>query len=190
MCRMRRSCLVALCVVVLAAGCGVPVDDAPRPVPVPPGPFANPAPDATATGSGQSEEPLCFLRDEHLVRVVRPVDYLPDVATHLGQLLAGPTEADRDAGLTSALTGRAVRTGGPPTGGVAEVEVAEAADETGRSDEILAFGQIVCTLTSRADVHSVTFRRDGRPLEVPRADGALTTDPLTAADYRSLMTAR
>ncbi|MEV0430955.1 GerMN domain-containing protein [Micromonospora sp. NPDC050495] len=187
---MRRLLLVASCVVVLATGCGVPVDDAPRPVPVPPGPFANPAPDATATSSGRSAEPLCFLRDDRLVRVVRPVEYLPDVATHLEHLLAGPAEADRDGGLTSALTGRAVHTGGRLTAGAAEVEVAEAADESGRSDEILAFGQIVCTLTSRADVHSVTFRRDGRPLEVPRADGALTTEPLTAADYRSLMAAR
>lgn len=181
---------MVICAVLVCAGCGVPVDDAPRRVAVPPGPFAAPTASAAPPGVGRVAEPFCFVRDDHLVRVVRPVDYLPDISTHLDHLLVGPAKSAREAGLTSALTGTALQLGARLTGGTAEVEVAGPADETGRSDEILAFGQIVCTLTSRADVHAVSFRRDGQPLEVPRADGSLTTDPLGAADYQALMTAR
>ncbi|MEH0824207.1 MULTISPECIES: GerMN domain-containing protein [unclassified Micromonospora] len=187
---MTYRWMIMVCGVMLAAGCGVPVDDAPRRVSAPPGPFAAPPAGTAPTSAGRIAEPFCFVRDDRLVRVVRPVDYLPDIATHLGHLLAGPAQADRDAGLSSALTGTALQVGARLTGGIAEVEVAGAAEDSGRSDEILAFGQIVCTLTSRADVHAVSFRRDGQPLEVPRADGSLTTDPLGAADYRPLMASR
>ncbi|MEU4366609.1 GerMN domain-containing protein [Micromonospora chersina] len=188
---MRRRWLTLILAVLVCAGCGVPVDDAPRRVAVPPGPFAAPTASAASPGVGRVAEPFCFVRDDQLVRVARPVDYLPDIATHLDHLLAGPARsAPREAGLTSALTGTALQLRARLTGGTAEVEVAGPADETGRSDEILAFGQIVCTLTSRADVHAVSFRRDGQPLEVPRADGSLTTDPLGAADYRALIAAR
>lgn len=184
---MRRHRLVVICAVLVTTGCGVPVDDAPRHVPVPPGPFATRTAGPTPSSAGRVAEPICLVRGDRLVRVVRPVDYLPDVTTHLDHLLAGPTQTDRDAGLTTALTGTAPRVHGTLTGGIAEVEVAGATDENGRSDEITAFAQIVCTLTSRADVHAVAFRRDGQALEVPRADGSLTTAPLTADDYRPLM---
>lgn len=187
---MRRGRWFLICAVLLTTGCAVPADDAPRRVSVPPGPFASPVADIAPTGGGRVAEPFCFVRDDRLVRVVRPVEYLPDIATHLGQLLAGPTTADRDAGLHSTLIGTALGVDGRLAAGVAEVEVAGAADESARNDEILAFGQIVCTLTSRADVQAVSFRRDGQPLEVPRADGSLTTGLLGAADYRPLMAAR
>jgi hypothetical protein len=184
---MKGQPLALICAVLMTSGCGVPVDDAPRRVPVPPGPFATPTADPTLSSAGRVAEPICLVRGDRLARVVRPVDYLPDITTHLDHLLAGPTETDRGAGLTTALTGTAPRVRGTLAGGVAEVEVVGATDESGRSDEIMAFAQFVCTLTSRADVHAVAFRRDGQPLEVPRADGSLTTAPLTAGDYRPLM---
>ncbi|MEU2611037.1 GerMN domain-containing protein [Micromonospora sp. NPDC007271] len=184
---MRRRVSSLICAVFLLAGCGVPVDDAPRPVQSPPGPLPSPVGGGAASNAGRANESLCFVRGDRLVTVVRRVDYLPDVDTHLRHLLAGPGNMERDAGFTSALTGTASVAGAQLSGGVADVEVGGAGDETGRSDEILAFGQIVCTLTSRADVHGVTFRRDGQPLEVPRADGSLSRLPLTATDYAPLI---
>jgi spore germination protein GerM len=133
---------------------------------------------------------LCLVRDDRLVPVERRVDGTPTVDAQLQHLLAGPTAAERDSGLSTALPGAVAVAAARPRGTEVEVDVGETGDETGRSDEVLAFGQIVCTLTARSDVDTVAFRRDGAPLGVPRADGALSRRPLTAADYAGLIAPR
>lgn len=183
---MRRP-LAAVLLVVLLGGCGVPVDDRPRPVSAPPGSFPAATGTATTDPDGRVDETLCFVRDDGLAAVTRRVDGLSGVDTHLQHLLAGPDDAERERGLSTALPGTITVAGASATGTVVTIDVREAGEETGRSDEVLAFGQIVCTLTQRADVDSVAFRRDGQPLEVPRADGSLSALPLTAADYRPLL---
>jgi hypothetical protein len=183
---MRRPLVVVL-LVVLLGGCGVPVDDRPRPVTAPPGSFPAGSGTATTDPDGRVDETLCFVRGVGLAAVTRRVDGLSGVDTHLQHLLAGPDEGERERGLSSALPGTVAVAGASTAGTVVTVDVREAGEETGRSDEVLAFGQIVCTLTERADVDSVAFRRDGQPLEVPRADGSLSALPLTAADYRLLL---
>ncbi|MET8911416.1 GerMN domain-containing protein [Micromonospora sp. NPDC004551] len=184
---MTRRLLPVLLAAVLLGGCGVPVDDEPRPVQPPPGGFPTPAGTATAEPDGRVDEPLCFVRGDGLAVVTRRVDGLPDVDAHLQHLLAGPDGAERDGGLATALPGTVAVAGATLAGAVATVDVRQAGEETGRNDEVLAFGQIVCTLTQRPDVDSVAFRRDGQPLEVPRADGNVSSLPLTAADYRPLL---
>jgi spore germination protein GerM len=183
---MRRR-LPPVLLAVLLGGCGVPVDSTPRPVAVPPDSFPTPAATTTTNRDGRVDETLCFVRDDGLQAVTRRVDGISGVDAHLQHLLAGPDDAERERGLASALPGTITVAGASATGTVATVDVREAGEETGRSDEVLAFGQIVCTLTGRADVNSVAFRRDGQPLEVPRADGSLSALPLTATDYRPLL---
>ncbi|MFU8850869.1 GerMN domain-containing protein [Micromonospora sp. SL1-18] len=187
---MNRGVPIVALAALLLAGCGVPVDEVPRRAPGRPGAYASPVGGGALPNAGRVNETLCLVRDDRLRTVVRRVDYLPDVDTHLRDLLAGPGDGERDAGFTSALAGITSVAGARLSAGVAEVEVGWAGDETGRSDQILAFGQIVCTLTSRADVHGVTFCRDGQPLDVPRADGSLSRVPLTAADYAPLIVRR
>ncbi|MEV0002708.1 GerMN domain-containing protein [Micromonospora sp. NPDC050980] len=186
--RRRRRLVPALLAVVLLAGCGVPVDDEPRLVREPPGRFpTTPAGTPTADPDGRAGEPFCFVRDGGLAVVKRRVDGLPGVDAHLQHLLAGPDSAERRSGLATALPGTVAVAGATLAGSVATVDVREAGQDVGRNDEVLAFGQIVCSLTQRPDVDSVAFRRDGQPLEVPRADGSVSALPLTAADYRPLM---
>ena len=62
-----------------------------------------------------------------------------------------------------------------------------ALEAAGRNGQFLAFGQIVCTLDARGDVDAVVFERDGRAVAVPRGNGSLTKNPLTAADYQGLL---
>ncbi|MEV4134642.1 GerMN domain-containing protein [Dactylosporangium sp. NPDC049742] len=112
---------------------------------------------------------------------------MPAIDEQLRNLLSGPTAAERDAGYTSALTGITVTGIVEVRGGDATVEIGSRSDGVGRSDEVLAYGQIVCTLTSRADVDTVSFLHDGQPLRVPRADASLTDGRLTAADYADLV---
>ncbi|MFC7547391.1 GerMN domain-containing protein [Plantactinospora sp. GCM10030261] len=188
---IRGYAVVAVLVAALTA-CGVPTEDAPRAVQPPRGPVfasATATADPSASVGGVTEE-LCFVRDDQLVSVVRRIADPADADNHLRDLVAGPTAAERDRQLASALPGAIDATRIELAGGHAVVSVAEIGEGTGRSDAVLAFGQVVCTLTSRDDVSSVSFRLDGRPLGVPRADGSLTTQPLTAADYAILIAPR
>lgn len=187
---MNRRRLAPLVLVALLSGCGVPTDDAPRTVQPPPGPFPVPAPADSTAPAGPATETLCFVRDNRIVPVLRRVDRPPTVEEHLRHLLAGPTTTERDADVASALPGAVSAASAAVAGSQARVTIDDAGDDTGRSDEVLAFGQIVCTLTSRADVTAVVFQRDGAPLGVPRADGSLSTGPLTRADYGPLITPR
>jgi hypothetical protein len=70
----------------------------------------------------------------------------------------------------------------------ATVSIAMPTEQGARSDEVLAYGQIVCTLTSQgAEVGTVSFVTGSEPLAVPRADGSLADGSLTIADYAGLL---
>ncbi|MFC4018478.1 GerMN domain-containing protein [Micromonospora sp. GCM10011542] len=186
---MNHRHLLAVGLVAVLTGCGIPTDDAPRTVQPPRGPFPTSAP-ADSAPAGPATETLCLVRDNRIIPVLRRVDRPSTIEDQLRDLLAGPTAAERDTDLTSALPGAVNAAGVTVTGNQARVAVDEPGDDAGRSDEVLAFGQIVCTLTSRRDVTAVTFLRDGKPLGVPRADGSLSEQPLSRSDYAPLITPR
>ena len=60
-------------------------------------------------------------------------------------------------------------------------------DSSDRTDEVLAFVQVVLTRTSLPDVRAVRFSREGRPLPVARGDGTLGAGWLTRRDYSNLL---
>lgn len=182
---------VAAVLLALVAACGVPGEDRPRAVTPPPGPFPPTATAApTMAETGAVTEVLYFSRDDRLVPVTRRIDEVPTVETQLRNLLAGPTTTERDDGLTSALTGALSNAEVELVDGQARVTVTPTVADTGRTDEMLAYGQIVCTLTARTDVNAVIFLRDGAPLSVPRGDHSLSPAPLTGADYAVLISLR
>ncbi|GHJ07533.1 hypothetical protein TPA0907_19000 [Micromonospora humidisoli] len=180
---MTRRPVAVLVAALLLAGCGVPADERPRAVQPP---FGPPAAPAASSAPGRVEQAFCLVRGGQLVRTVRQVDAAGGVDGHLRRLLEGPTRAERAVGLGTALPGAVHVLGVRVVDGRAQVEVEPPGEESGRSDEVLAYGQIVCTLDSRSDVAGVSFLLRGRPLEVPRADGSLSAGPLTAADYPAL----
>jgi hypothetical protein len=184
--RRRLAGLAALVTLAVVAGCGVPVDAEPRPVDPPNG--VHPGLSSAAPNQpGAVSERLCMVRNELLTAVTRSVPQAVSLDAHLRLLLDGPTEAERDAGFTSALTGTTPVDTLSQARGIVTVNIGDRSEDTGRSDEVLGFGQIVCTLTTRPDVAAVAFTQDGRPLGVPRADGSLSPGPLTAADYADLL---
>jgi hypothetical protein len=180
----RGAFASALLVILLAAACGVPGEERARPVDPPAGPFTATPAAPTTDPYGSVAEVVCLVRDDALVAVVRRVAVLPPVEDHLGQLVAGPTEAERAAGLTSALTGSRVAAVALADG-EARIEL-KGDEDVARSDDVLAFGQVVCTLTTRPDVARVVFRRGERAVAVPRGDGSLSDAPLTASDYAAI----
>ncbi|WP_199516638.1 GerMN domain-containing protein [Nucisporomicrobium flavum] len=172
----------------LSAACGLPPEDEPRRADLPRRPLTSPT--ATTAGTeapGEVVEVLCLVRDARIVQAVRRVGAPPTVQRQLETLAAGPTEAERANGLTTALATTSLSVDVPAGTTQARVEVPETDEGNARSDETLAYGQIVCTLTSRMDVSTVVFTRDGEVLQVPRGDGSLSRDPLAAGDYASLI---
>lgn len=184
---MRRLAAPLACL--LLGACGVPTDAEPRPLApsVAIGSYEGPI-GARHPSAGAFVERLFLVRGERLVAVDRALDSTPSPQRHLDDLVSGPTPQERDEDLDSALAGTDIITGVRVRNGTAIVGLA--GDNPIRNDEILAYGQIVCTLASRADVETVQFVQDDQPLEVPRADGSLTPDPLTQADYGSLIATR
>lgn len=180
--RRTRSVVVSGLTLLIAAGCGVPVDDEPRDLGAPRAGYGSSAP--VPDGFGAAVERLYLVRDGMLVRVIRrvPAPRTPD--NMLADLLAGPTVDERADGLGSALSTMSV-TGMTIVQRRATIAVASPGE---RSDEVLAYAQIVATLTSQgAEIGTVSFSSDGQPLGVPRADGVLSTAPLTIADYAELI---
>ncbi|MDY7087214.1 MAG: GerMN domain-containing protein [Actinomycetota bacterium] len=135
---------------------------------------------------GEVGEVVCLVLDGRLVQSVRRVATAPSAQQQLDELVAGPTPSERNRGLVTTLAGLALTVRDQSGTGVT-VEVAEPDDGNARSDEVLAYGQVVCTLTARAEVNSVVFTRDGQQLQVPRADGALVTEPLQLRDFADLI---
>ncbi|GIE35107.1 hypothetical protein Ait01nite_081520 [Actinoplanes italicus] len=185
MTEVRVPAALTACVLLLTA-CGVPAQDEPHPVVLPRRPLNGTA-SAAAESVGEVAQVLCLIRGNRLVQTVRRTDAVLAPQRLLDLLVTGPTTAERAEGLSTALATTTLSVTVPAGGRTAAVEISEPDEGTGRSDEALAYGQIVCTLTSRADVAAVTFLRDGRRLQVPRGDGILTGDPLRAADYESLI---
>lgn len=185
--RPRRIVALALASTVLA-GCGVTAEATPRPI-TPPRGFlqTSTSPTPEPTGSGPVTEQLFLVKDGALVPVARHVDHQPSTDDLLADLLRGPDDSEQAEGLGSSLQGGDVVSNVHVSDGRAVVELSATIENAARNDEVLAYAQLVCTLTGRADVTGVTFTHNGQPIGVPRADGSLTQGPLTAADYATLL---
>jgi Sporulation and spore germination len=177
--------LLALCVVLAAAGCGIAPQRSAQPIEPPLGPFqAVTSPSPLPTTSGSFPETLYLVKDSRLVSQIRHVATVSTMDDVIADLLAGPTEAESAAGMSSALAGVTV-TGLQLDGGLATVDLGVPIG--GRSDELLAYAQVVCTLTVRDDVREVSFTRAGKQIDVPRGDSSVSPGPLTFSDYAALI---
>jgi hypothetical protein len=184
--------------VATAAACGVPQDDSPRTLPAEDVPYDLLSPSAAATPTPSPTGPRLtvpriYLLDSTDQLVARPLSLNatglePVERALLDALSAGPTEDQRSEGLGTAL--------GPGVGltlvdvvdGTARVTVTPS-ESTPSADRLpLAVGQVVLTLTSVDGVDAVQIVRDGQPVPAPLPGGEQTSDPLTAADYASLVT--
>lgn len=187
----RRVSAVLTLSAVLLAGCGVPIETRPRAIDPPHGPFqALASPTPAAPTAGPVAEKLFLVKDDMLLAVTRHVNHPPAADALIRDLVAGPTDAERDAGITSALLGGSVVDRVDIVGGRATVDLSSTIESTARNDEVLAYAQLVCTLLTRPDISGVTFTSAGRTVAVPRGDGSLSAGPLDASDYAGLIATR
>lgn len=182
---MRRFGGIATTAVFLLGGCGVGAQDEPHVVDLPRQALTSPG-QGTSEPVGDVAQVICLVRNENLVQQVRRTQSYPTPQAQLDSLVTGPTAEERNAGLTTVLSGVTLTARGI-TGAQATVEFPDAGEGGARNDKILAYAQVVCTLTARPDVAEVLFTRDGQRLEVPRSDGTLTSAPLRSSDYADML---
>lgn len=145
------SGLVAL--VLLAAGCGGSESDtSASPPPAPP------PPTTTTTGTepsvGATDVGVYFVRDEKLGYAKRSVGVTPRIATAaLGELLAGPTDAEQEAGLATDVPPNTKLTALRIHGGTAEVELSNGLDELGTAQVVQTLLQFETVSRVRLDGH-------------------------------------
>ena len=192
--------IASLCLVVVLASCGVGgqsnahvfdaaevpyglTDTAPPPtVGVAQAPFVS-----TTVASASYD--LYFIRSGILVAVTRRATTPPSSADLVNTLVVGPTQAEVNAGHRSALTGLEVATRTRDGAASVVVDLGRTFNDIPRSDRIFALGQITLTLTARTGVTSVQYTIADTPIEVPKANGVVTRDPVSQADYSSLLVA-
>lgn len=199
--RNRRRTLVASAVTVLTVtACTASVDEQARVIDDAEVPFellvpATPAADTTTTTAAPDGivRPVYLVAEDGLVAVERTVDD-PTPEVLIAELVNGPSQTERDDGLSSPLAD-----GGDDdvdeqliaavelARGVATVDLAAGFTSLPSDRQVGAIAQIVLTLTAQPGIGQVAFTLEAFPVDVPRADGTTTTDPVARSDYRDLL---
>ena len=171
--------LLAVTAALAMAGCGVPLDSAPRPITQ-----TTIAPtDATPTtiaSTGAPEVSVYFLNGDRLQRIGYPVEGDPTIRQALDFVLAAPPESSDEDLHTSVPPGTELRSV-EVTGGVATVDLTSAINDVSGPAQKEAFAQIVFTALAFDEVQSVRFLIDGEPIDAPTDDGNLAE--VSAGNY-------
>jgi spore germination protein GerM len=189
----------AALVAVLATGCGSPGSTTPvriEPTEVPYGLLDAPTDPlaAAATGSdvpdARPSTPVFLLGPDGTVLQPAPAAVAggaPEqvAAQVLDRLESGPTDAELAEGLGSNLGAVGLSLEGIEDG-TARVEVELTAGDIAADQVPFALGQVVLTLTAVDGIDRVQIVSGGEPVEMALPGGALTTAPVTAADYEPL----
>lgn len=179
LCRLWPLVLLAA---LLLAGCGRE-----------PRELSEPEPGASSSVEGERREDgrrllVYFLQDGRLAAASRVVPETAAVARRaLEALLAGPSEREQAAGLSSELPRNTGLNGVRIEEGIATVDLSEELDSAGdRRSTSARIAQVVFTLTQFPSVRAVAFELDGRPVETVGAEGVPVSLPLTRADLEQL----
>ncbi len=177
----------ALAMVLATAACGVPTDAHARALDPSAAPYQVVTRQRTAPPTGTFRIVVYLVRDGALIPAPRRVPSSPTPEQVLTALAAGPTPTERAEGVSTGLPVDGDISLSGVDGTVATVSVPADAGTSSRSDAVLAFGQVVLSLTSLSSVQGVLFEQGGQALQVPRSDGSLSTGPLVRLDYRDLV---
>jgi Sporulation and spore germination len=185
--------VLGLLAALMLDGCGIPTMNQPAALDS----GLVPRQSVPVTGAGGAATPaglrpsMFFVFGEDQLRAVhrdpaaaassREVDAL------LAGLVAGPTDLERGAGLSTAIPPGLTLHLTSLRNGQAVVDLTGQDPGPALGQAHLAAAQIVLTLTALPDVESVILTRNGRPLEAALPDGSLTSLPLTHDDYASLL---
>ncbi len=192
---MRRLAVLLTSLGILAASCGERGPGSLGPGPGGPGgsPTGSPSegrPSPTAEPSAETMTfEVWFARGDRLFVVHRTVPASPRVGTAAVEaLLAGPTEGERAAGLTTAVPEGTELLGLTVEGGLATVDLSGAFGSGGGTLSVrMRLAQLVYTLTQFPTVEGVALELDGRPVEVFSAEGLVLEPPMAREDFADLL---
>jgi Sporulation and spore germination len=181
----------------LLGACGLPTSSTPVEVPPAEVPYgllqsATTSPSPTVSPGVVLSAASIYLADTQQQLVAVPVQ-IPSApaATMLQSLLdrlaVGPSERERARGLVTDLGPGSTIVLRNISGGTADLELQTTNQDPSPSKLPIAVGQIVLTAASIVGIDRVVFIRDGTVLPVPGPDGSRTLDPLTSANYTSLL---
>jgi spore germination protein GerM len=183
-----RALAAVIAAALVLVGCGVPLQGEPVPIEPQAIPSRLQSPGVPTPGStvARTTVQVNFVRSDRLVSLAREVSGADVLGGVIQALTAGPTGSEQANGITSALPPGIALTVVVVQGDTVGLELSGETDGRSATENVLAVGQIVLSVTALQTVDRVTFWRDGARVEALLADGALTTQPLTAADYEAL----
>lgn len=198
--KCRRAAGLVLLLAGAAAACGIPADDSPRAVTDRAMPEE--LDDATGTPDGQRTRTVIFFSrfddargGDVLVPTEREVPAggpsgQPTPGTVLETLFAG-VEDDGAAGerLVTKVPADTDLASQPQLAadGTLTIDLNSAISGVQSDGAQLAYGQMVCTVTSLEPVDQVLFTVDGQPTWPPTGEGVSSDGPLSCTSYSSLL---
>lgn len=136
---------------------------------------------------GEAEEvTLYFVLDGRIVATPRVVTGPVTLNDVTAELATEPARTEGAPRLRTLVAGGDVLSINL-RGGVAQVDLATRLLDLAPTEQRVAIAQIVLALTGRPGVGQVTFTSDRRPIGVIRADGTLTTGPVSRDDFAGLL---
>jgi hypothetical protein len=179
--------LASGCIVATSA-CGVTPQSSAVVIPDEEVPYDLPNPDADPIlPPARADAPpvsLCLLADDTLAVVEQPMEPPVSLTDAVRALAEPPASAPN---LRTAIGDRDLVRSVDLAGGIAVVDLSRSISTISGQDQLFAVAQIVCTLTGRPGVGQVSFTLDGSPIDIPRDDGSLVSEPVARDDYASLM---
>ena len=199
---MKRTILGITVAALLVTGCGAGDVGVAGPVTTTPGSTTTkvtvPGTDSTVptTQPPTDQEPadqlfveLFFIKEGLEARsVIRAVD-TPEVAANaIRALIQGPTPAEQDTELSTAVPADTLLLGLTINDGLATIDLSREFEVGGGSFNILSrLAQVVYTLTQFETIDEVNFRLDGEPVTVFSGEGVLLENPVGRDDYATIL---
>jgi Sporulation and spore germination len=193
------ACLAGTTILGTTLGCGIPGQDTPTVIDATAVPFdlldpghgtPTPVPTAASTAHpGVATASVFFLQNKALVPVRRTARLGPTpqrLATVIAALTSGPSAVEQAGGYATAIPPGLEVSFVSLVDGQVTVDLAGESGVVTPAESPLTVGQIVLTLTAFPGIDEVRLTRDHVSIEVPLADGSLTSAPLGADDYRLL----
>lgn len=183
---MRRLTIALAAALLVLGGCSDAEQDA-----GPPGDTTPTTVIGTTSAPGPTSEPgavvagsVYFLRGEKLLPARRDLGGPAVAASAVRALLAGPSAAEREAGMSTTVPDGTELRGVNLAGGTATVDLSgRFASGGGTLSMTGRLAQLVFTLTQFDSVERVDLRLDGESTRVFGGEGIILDHPQTRADY-------
>jgi hypothetical protein len=182
---LRAVVAGALCGLV---ACGVPVDRDARVTPSDQVPYDLLSPTTTSVLPGSEagqDTTVCLESEGALLAVGRDRRGAVTAESLLALVTAGPTEGEANLGLRNAFEEETIEAVSS-SAGTATVELGEEFGELPGDQQLVAVGQVTCTLTAQSGITRVVFLLDGERIDVPVQGGSLVDRAVTRSDYERL----